>query len=247
MDAMDTTDALDSADIIRLVDVGGAGGLQKRWLEYASRILPIMFEPNPDEAARLRSILAEQCGAGTVVEAGLSNLPETKTLHITRHWGCTSLLEPNTEFLNKYRVHPRFRVVKTADVKCVRYDALYAQRLVPAPDVIKIDVQGYEYEVLLGFGALLDNCLGIEIETHLYPIYRNQKLMHEMVAFLGVFGFMLRAIKPKANFDGDIVELDAWFTKDRARWKGLDDHARKKFAVIADVWGLKDYASVIDD
>ena len=84
----------------------------------------------------------------------------------------------------------------------------------PAPDAVKIDVQGYEHEVLQGFGGLLQGCLGIELETHVYPVYQDQKLLGDLIALLEPYGFVLRRLSPVPSFDGDVVELDAWFTQE---------------------------------
>lgn len=77
--------------------------------------------------------------------------------------------------------------------------------------------------MLQGFGELLQTCLGIELETHVYPIYQGQKLLHHLIAFLSDYGFVLRKLTPLLNMgapdrpvlslDGDFVEFDAWFTK----------------------------------
>jgi FkbM family methyltransferase len=48
-------------------------------------------------------------------------------------------------------------------VRSLRYDQLHAKGVVPVPHVVKIDFQGCEYEVLEGFGELLDQVLGIEL------------------------------------------------------------------------------------
>ncbi len=66
-----------STDRLCLVDVGGAGGLQAKWLAYAAQIMPVMFEPNPAEAAKLRDTLQQSFADGLVLETGLSNLTET--------------------------------------------------------------------------------------------------------------------------------------------------------------------------
>jgi FkbM family methyltransferase len=223
-----------------LVDVGGAGGLQPKWLPHAQRIMPVMFEPNPAEAAKLRQTFAD----GLVLQTGLSNLTEAHDLHITRWWGCSSLRKPNREMLRKYRIAPLFEVQRTASVACTRYDTLHAAGEVPAPDAIKIDVQGFEYEVLQGFGGLLQGCLGIELETHLYPLYQDQKLLHHLVAFLADFGFVLRALAPVPSFDGDVVEVDAWFTKNIHAWRQLDPSRQEKFRLMSQVWNLLDYARI---
>ncbi len=229
---------------LRLVDVGGAGGLHPRWLAHADAILPVLFEPNPVEAAKLRASLTQSYAAGLVVETGLSHIAGEQPLNIARYWGCTSLRKPNAAVLGKYRIGPIFDVVDTTSVGCTRYDTLYHLGQVPPPDAIKIDVQGYEYEVLQGFGGLLQTCLAIELETHVYPIYRDQKLLHDLIAFLADFGFVLRRLSPVPSFDGDIVELDAWFTKDRAAWTRLSAAEREKFTMICGIWDVIDYARI---
>jgi FkbM family methyltransferase len=217
---------------VYLIDVGGAGGIQQKWLRYSNSIVPVLFEPNPEEAQKLRSTLK------------LANLKGTQKLNIAKYWGCTSLREPNFDVLSKYRIAPAFATVARETVDCIRYDTLFAQGRVPQPDAIKIDVQGYEYEVLLGFGGLLQDCLAIEVETHFYQIYKEQKLLHDLISLLGDFGFALRHVRPVPNFDGDVVELDAWFTKDITQWRGLESSKKERFAMICDAWNLIDYGRV---
>lgn len=231
-------------DKLRLVDVGGAGGLQPNWLKVAGGIFPVMFEPNPSEAAKLRDILSQTVAHSLVLETGLSNVTGPQTLNITRYFGCTSLRSPDQELLSGYRIARLFRIKDKAEVQCTRYDLLHSRGEVPAPDAIKIDVQGYEYEVLQGFGGLLQDCIGIELETHVYPIYRNQKLLHHIIAFLADFGFVLRALRPVPNFDGDVVELDAWFTKSIQHWRKYDATQLDKFRLLCRTWNLLDYERV---
>lgn len=227
-------------DRLRLVDVGGAGGLQPKWQPYADRIFPILFEPNPDQASKLR----EEFGAGLVMETALANDIGRRQLNIASYWGCNSLRLPNPDVLSKYRIAFGFDVQSATEVSCTRYDALFHAGRVPAPDAIKVDVQGFEYEVLQGFGGLLQSCLGIELEAHLYPIYQGQKLLHDLVAFLSDFGFVLRAMAPVAHFDGDVVEVDAWFTKNINVWRGLGEDEKRKFSLLCQAWDLIDYDRV---
>lgn len=57
------------------------------------------------------------------------------------------------------------------DVEVARADDLVARGLAPAPEVVKIDVEGYEYEVIEGFGKLLEaptlNAVFIEVHFRL--------------------------------------------------------------------------------
>jgi FkbM family methyltransferase len=226
-----------------LVDVGAGlvpgGGIQDKWRPRLASITPVLFEPNPTEAAELRA----QFSDAVVVEAALSNITGRRNLVITENPTCTSLRHPNQEFLAGYDIRRHLRVTGTQEVECTRYDVLYGQGIVPPPDAIKLDVQGCEYEVLLGFGALLQDCLGIELETHFYPLYREQRLLHEIIALLGEYGFVLRKLEQNKmdNFDGDLVEVDAFFTKPRSVVLSYDPIRRRKFDLLTEVWQLTQY------
>ncbi|MBZ9905715.1 FkbM family methyltransferase [Mesorhizobium sp. BR115XR7A] len=225
---------------ITLVDVGGQGGLQLKWMLKAEQITPVVFEPIASEAALVRQTLSRIPG-GQVVEKALAHAAGVQKLHIAAASGCSSLREPNFEVLQHYSIGPIFRTIDTQEVECVRYDELFRMQEAPSPDVIKIDVQGFEYEVLVGFGHLLESCLAIELETHFVPIYRGQKLIGDIVDMLGDFGFALRQVRQVPNFDGDAVEFDTLFTKRRDRVSKLSEPARHKFQVITDVLGTIPY------
>ncbi|MDF3156688.1 FkbM family methyltransferase [Mesorhizobium sp. XAP10] len=225
---------------ITLVDVGGQGGLQLKWMLRADHITPVVFEPLSSEAKVIRQTLDRIPGA-QVVEKALANTSGPQKLYITAGSYCSSLREPNFEILQNYSVARVFNVVSMQEVECVRYDELFRASAVPSPDVIKIDVQGLEYEVLLGFGHLLESCLAIELETHVVPIYRGQKLIGDIVDILGDFGFALRQLNQVPHFDGDAVEFDALFTKRRDKVATLSDLEKRKFAVIIQVLGILPY------
>ena len=115
---------------------------------------------------------------------------------------------------------------------CHRYDALHEAGEVPAPEVIKLDVEGFEYEVLQGFGLLLENCLGIEVETWIYPVYQGTKLLGDIVSHLRSFGLMLRRFEPLDAFDHDLFVGNAFFTMSRQRVSQLDPVRRRKFDLL---------------
>ncbi|WP_082482308.1 FkbM family methyltransferase [Methylobacterium sp. Leaf123] len=225
------------SDVLTLVDVGGLGGLGEEWLPHISRVRAVLFEPNPPEAAIARQKIAASPG-GIVIERALSNRAENRTLHVTKSLGCTSLLKPNEDFLKQYSIAPAFEKTDEIQVDCVRFDSLVLNGEVPIPDVIKIDVQGFEYNVLEGFGGVLSQCLGLKAEAHLYPIYNGQKLLHDLVDLLGRAGLMLRRIKPVSHFDGDIVEVDAWFTCSHEKINSLTPEQVSKLSFIEQVWEL---------
>jgi FkbM family methyltransferase len=190
-------------DILVVVDVGAAGGLGSQWQPYLDKVHPVLIEPNPHEAARLQSTQA-----GQVLTAALAGATGPRTLYVTRCPLCSSLLEPDMEVLNRYTVSSCFDVVRTDTVNCFRYDEIPNA---PAPGVIKIDVQDAEYEALLGFGRYLNTVMAIELESHLYPIYKGQRLLGDLVAFLASYGLRLALLLPQMNFDEEYTGVNAWF------------------------------------
>jgi FkbM family methyltransferase len=235
--------ALKEQKLLCLVDVGAMGGLQDKWMAHADKLWPVMIEANPIQLQHLsdRSSLFPKA---TIVECALANLDGPISLWITRNPTCISAIEPNQDLLSNYGIKVHFEITGRHTAEAARYDTLCQNGRAPRPDVIKIDVQGFEYEVLLGFGGLLSNCLGIELETHFYPLYRGQKLLHDLISLLDTYGLVLRRLDTSSklsHFDGDLIEADAYFTKSRRAMRKLDSVQRTKFALLTEVWQLPPY------
>ncbi len=222
-------------DRLVVVDVGGAGGIASKWQPYLEDISPVLFEPNPDEASKIRNVF-ERFPGGEVLEFGLAHKAGRATLNIAEYFGCTSLLKPNMDLLQSYKIGSAFRIKETVDISLVRYDSLYHQGRVPKPDVLKIDVQGFEYEVLLGFGHLLETCIAVELEAHFYPIYIGQKLLHEIVDLLRKYGLVLNALRKVPNFGRDLVEVDAFFLRTFESLDIMGEDAKNKMRLIESAW-----------
>ncbi|MBT8637323.1 FkbM family methyltransferase [Polynucleobacter paneuropaeus] len=220
---------------IELVDIGAAEGIQDCWDFYIGKggtVSATLFEPSVEEAAILRL----RHPRVKVLEYGLSNRKQVVDLHVTQHPGCSSILRPDPEATKRYAIAPWFKIIKTIPIQVVRYDALFQEKLVPAPDFIKIDTQGYEYEILQGFGGLLDQVLAIELEAHFYQIYHGQKLLQDIVEYLDSYGLTLNMLRPQMNFDSDYVEVNAFFVR---RNELIPSEKKQKLDAIAGVLGLK--------
>ena len=70
---------------------------------------------------------------------------------------------------------------------------------------------------------------------------RGQRLLHDIVSLLNDHGLVLRTLQPVPHFDGDLVEVNAFFTKSRFAVRALNQDQRRKFALLTKVWELPDY------
>jgi FkbM family methyltransferase len=82
--------------------------------------------------------------------------------------------------------------------------------------LLKIDTQGYEWEVLNGSRHILDKVRGIQIELSLIELYKGQRLMEEIKIRLEELGFILWGIYPAFNDlnNGRVLQLDGLFFRE---------------------------------
>lgn len=81
---------------------------------------------------------------------------------------------------------------------------------------LKIDVQGYEWQVLDGAREILPRIQGVFCELSLVPLYEGQRLWLEIITRLEREGFALWAIQPGFTDprDGRTLQLDVIFFRE---------------------------------
>lgn len=93
-------------------------------------------------------------------------------------------------------------------------DAIVGQYLKDAHAVfLKIDTQGFEWQVLDGARDTLPQVKGILVELSLVPLYEGQHLWKEMIDRLEAAGFTLWAFKPvfSDQVSGRTLQVDGLF------------------------------------
>ncbi|MCX5908337.1 MAG: FkbM family methyltransferase [Deltaproteobacteria bacterium] len=93
-------------------------------------------------------------------------------------------------------------------------DTLIANDLCAPPELLKLDVQGYEMDVLEGFTRYFSACQVIQCELSLLPLYPGAPLLHEMIGYLYHRGFVLFDIEEliRGTQDGAVWQIDAFFS-----------------------------------
>jgi len=77
-----------------------------------------------------------------------------------------------------------------------------------APDLVKIDVEGFTLQVLKGFGDKLKDVKAFQIETEKFHMWKDQALHDEVVKFMEENGFTL-----KSKYDAWSNQYDCLFVK----------------------------------
>jgi FkbM family methyltransferase len=144
-----------------LIDVGVQGGENIRWRPLGDCLIVHGFDP---------------------IEEVVKDLTEANGDRPNRHYHCMAL--GNTDGEQAFYFNPanptassmyqqaagRFGVEKSEECRIVsirRLDSLLAERVIPKADYIKIDVEGFEKDVLLGARELLRaGVLGLQTETN---------------------------------------------------------------------------------
>jgi FkbM family methyltransferase len=94
-------------------------------------------------------------------------------------------------------------------------DELVRNEEIEPADLIKLDVQGYEIEVLEGWSIGFDRCQVIQTEISLLPIVQGASLLYEVVSYLYGRGFAMFDIDEliRAPSDGTVWQIDAIFCR----------------------------------
>jgi FkbM family methyltransferase len=206
---------LADAGITVVLDVGAncgqyATGLRRHG--YSGRI--ISFEPLGEPFAEL-SASASRDPLWRCERVALGADAGTATLHVAANGGASSSFLPMTPLLAE--VAPYTEYVGDETVEVVRLDDLRADLVRPDDRAfLKIDVQGFEHEVLQGGAHALASMRGVELELSLAALYAGQPLMHDLLGTLCGAGFTPFSFEP-AFMDvrtGRVLQVDAVLVRD---------------------------------
>jgi FkbM family methyltransferase len=168
---------------LTVADIGSIGGLHKRWIGLADRLVTINFDPlDPRESTETDRFYPYLIG----------DREGKATLKITNRPSMSSTLMPNRKIFAPYWEKPSHtEVVREIKAPMTRLDLLMARERI-VPDAIKIDVQGGEAAVLSGGSETFrQSILLAEIECSFVSRYEGQETFDQIVARMRALGFGL--------------------------------------------------------
>ncbi len=193
-----------------VVDVGANRGqfsLAARHFNPKARI--VAFEPLASAAAAYRRVFGRDALA--VLHASAVGPSKGRAvMQLSMHEDSSSLL-PIGELMPK--LYPGTQASGTEDVAVAPLTEFLGLGDLAGRALLKIDVQGFELEVLKSAEPLLSDFTQIYVEASFVPLYGGQAFADEVVAFLQGRGFALAGFL-NASFDPDTglpVQADLLF------------------------------------
>lgn len=194
-----------------IIDVGANRG---QFALCARSVMPdakiISFEPLSEPAEVFKKVFQGDRST-RLIQMAVGMTDEKRIIHVSQSDDSSSLL-PITD--RQESLFPRTAEKETREVPVSKLKDAIERSQIVSPGLLKIDVQGFEKEVLVGSEEILSAFSYIYTECSFMELYSGQTLAHEVIAFLNERGFDLAGVY-NLSYDrnGIAIQGDFLFTK----------------------------------
>ncbi|HMS27510.1 MAG TPA: FkbM family methyltransferase [Burkholderiaceae bacterium] len=212
--ALQTAKVVESNHIDVVLDIGantGQFGNELRAFGYKGKL--VSFEPLPDAHQALLDLTKHDEHWHVHPRCAVGSNTGCIQINVAGNSVSSSILPMLDKHLNSA---PQSKYTHTIDADMITLDSVYTQYCCNDDTVlIKIDTQGYEWQVLDGASAALKACKGLMIELSLVPLYENQRLWFDIHERLKTLNFELYSLQPVFIDDetGRTLQIDGIFIK----------------------------------
>lgn len=168
------------------------------------------FEPLEKPVQTLRKVFQhdQQVNINAVA---VGAKPGQNTMHVSLRDDSSSIL-PISDLQST--IFPGTGEKETIPVTIQPLEAILSSSEIEQPSFLKIDVQGYEAEVLAGCISVLPMISLVYVECSFVPLYTGQALASEIITFLQSHGFSLSGIYNLCyDRSGNSIQGDFLFSK----------------------------------
>lgn len=137
----------------------------------------------------------------------LGNSTACTEMHVTSFSDASSVLTLAASGKEEWNI----REIGREEVSMERLDDYVNSAFLPYPSLLKLDVQGYELNVLRGAERCLETASAVLAEVSFREFYFGQCLFHELTAFLAERGFQLFALGHGTPIGRPLIQTDALF------------------------------------
>jgi FkbM family methyltransferase len=208
---------LDSEQVDVVFDIGAnsgqyAAGLRKSG--FTGRL--ISFEPLSEPFSRLTENSSKD-PLWDCQRCALGDTDGTISVNVAGNAGESSSVLP---MLKRHQdAYPPANYVSKEDVPIHRLDDVAANLLKPTDmTFLKIDVQGFEKQVLAGGETTIsERCAGLQLELSFLPLYEGGMLINEALDLVYSMGFTLTGLLPcfVDPRNGQMLQADGIFFRQR--------------------------------
>jgi FkbM family methyltransferase len=166
----------------------------------------ICFEPLPGPRDRLTLVTG---GSAEIHAVALGESEGKAQMHIASREDSSSLLPLGDTQKQLFDMEE----TREVSVAVRRLDAVLDSKALARPVLLKIDVQGFEFETLKGAGEMLVDIDAVYVEASFVELYAGQKLAVDVAALLGEHGFIETGRFNLCTRDGADVQADILFER----------------------------------
>ena len=149
------------------------------------------FEPDPELVAEMKQTFAGHQNVH-IVSAALGDAPSTAQFNINASRPTNSLLPTVAEITPEFR--DLYATVEQVSVNIITVDGYCAEHGIGKVDILKLDLQGYDYKALLGARNTLRNVDVVLSEVWFTETYAGAKLFPDLLALMINSGFRLHTL-----------------------------------------------------
>ena len=193
-----------------IVDIGGADGTTPKLF---SKELPqskiYVYEPLKENYSQIEQ-LKNQYPNLILIKKAVGSISKKAVMHKTKRITSSSLLEIKTDS-NSEIFADILKVNENEEVSVTTLDESIPQN--ESISIIKIDVQGYELEVLRGATSTLTRTSIIVLEMNNHSYYSGAPKYYEVDQHLRGNNFILYDIFPSTKDKGQLKEWDSVYVK----------------------------------
>lgn len=206
--------ALEVADTNVVFDIGAnEGQFASEIREYGFNGKIVSFEPLTSAYKKLITLASPDPNWEVYDQLAIGDQDGEIEIHISGNSVSSSVL-PMLESHSSAAVGSAY--IDSERVPIARLDSVAKQYMTSESNLfIKIDTQGFEWQVLDGAHETLQQARGVLCELSLIPLYDGQRLWRDIVDRLDVEGFMLWALQ-KGFTDprtGQSLQMDGIFLR----------------------------------
>lgn len=195
-------------DLNTVVDIGANKGQFALATKFYTKSKVISFEPLEGPAKKFTKVFEEYDDV-TLKEVAIGPRDEVRKINITNNDDSSSILEIGKLQKSIYDTE----VVGTKEIQIRPLDSVINESEIVSPSLLKIDVQGFEKQVIEGSIRVINKFDYIYCECSYVELYKEQALASDIIDQLSTLGFKVCGIYNTYYENGKSIQSDILFQK----------------------------------